>query len=147
MRKRNYILSNCSKSNIHILNLINTFICIFILDHILCIFIQVYLYYLCLCTFVYGSICVPHICAYLHVKSVKVLCLSACASFLSTCLPLYNLTSTEKSDCGKINLLLSVIRIITVLVKLLQMILGYVTSFVGVSLSLSLCPYLQKICI
>ena len=111
------------------------------------IHIHVYLYYLCLCTFVYGSICVPLICVYLHVKSIKILCLSTCASFLSTCLPLYNLTSIEKSDCGKINFLLSVISIITVLVKLLQMILRYVTSFVGLSLSLSLCPYPQKICI
>ena len=109
--------------------------------------IHVYLYYLCLCTFVYGVICVPLICAYLHLKSMKVLCLSAFVSSLSTCLPFYNLTFTERSDCGKINLLLSVISIITVLVKLLEMILGYVTSFVGVSLSLSLCPYLQKICI
>ena len=78
---------------------------------------------------------------------MKALSLSACASSLTTCLPLYNLTFNEKSDCGKINLLLSVISIITVLVKLLLMILSYVTSFVALSLSLSLCPYLQKICI
>ena len=109
--------------------------------------IHVYLYYLCLCTFIYGSICVPLICVYLHVKSMKLLRLSACASSLSTCLPLHNLIFTEKSDCGKINLLLSVISINTVLVKLLQMILRYVTSFVGASLYLSLCPYLQKISI
>ena len=99
-------------------------------------YIHMYLYYLCLCTFVYGSICVPLICAYLHVKSIKVLCLSTCASSLSTCLPLYNLIFTEKSDYTKINLLFSVISIITVLVKLLQMILRYVTSFVSVSLSI-----------
>ena len=111
------------------------------------IHIHVYFYYLCLCTFVYGSICDPLICVYLHLKSMKVLCLSTFVSSLSTCLPFYNLNFTEKSDCGKISLLLSVISIITVLVKLLEMILGYVTSFVGVSLSLSLCPNLQMICI
>ena len=97
--------------------------------------IHVYLYYLCLCTFVYGSICMPLICVYLHLKSMKVLCLSAFVSSLSTCLPLYNLTFT---DSAQINLLLSVISIITLLVKLLQMILGYVTSFEDVSLSIPL---------
>ena len=110
------------------------------------IHIQVYLYYLCLCTFAFGYICVSLICAYFPVKSMKISCPSTCASSLSTYLPLHNLTFSEKSDCGKINLLFSVISIITVLIKLLQMILGYVTSFVGVSLSLSLCPCLQKIC-
>ena len=122
-RKRNYILPNCSKSNIHIFiskscKHFHMYVSIRYLIHI-----HVYLYYLCLCTFVYGSICVPLICAYLHVRSMKVLCLSTCASSLSTCLPLYNLIFTEKSDCGMINFLLSVISIITVLVKLLQMIL------------------------
>ena len=148
MRKRNYILLNCSKSNIPIfISKSYKHFHMYISIKSYFMHIHVYFYQLRLFTFVYGSICVPLICAYPHVKSVKVLCLSACVSSLSTCLPLYNLTSTEKSDCGKINLLLSAISIITVLVKLLQMILGYVTSFVGVSLSLSFCPYLQKICI
>ena len=43
-------------------------------------------------TFVYGSICVPLISAYLPVKSVKVLCLFTCDSLLFICLPFYNLT-------------------------------------------------------
>ena len=47
-------------------------------------------------------------------------------------------TFIEKSDCDKINLLLCVISITTMSIMLLQMILGYIHSFV-ICLSLSLC--------
>ena len=59
---------------------------------------------------------------------------------------IWHFTFDEKSDCGKINLVLFVISINTILVKLLQIIFGYVTNFV-VYICLSLCLYLQKICI
>ena len=47
-------------------------------------------------------------------------------------------TFIEKSDCDKINLILCVISITTMSIMLLQMILGYIYSFV-ICLSLSLC--------
>lgn len=65
--------------------------------------------------------------------------------FVSLC-TIWHFTFNEKSGCGKINLVLSVISIITILVKLLQIIFGYVTNFV-VYVCLSLCLYPQKICI
>ena len=42
----------------------------------------------------------------------------------------WHFTFSEKSHCGKINLVLSVISIITILIKLLLIIFGYVTHFV-----------------
>ena len=69
------------------------------------------------------------------------------ASFL-----VWLLTFTDKSDCeilftSMINLVLSVTNIIPMLVKLFQMIWGYVTSFL-VSISLSVCIFgVWKICI
>ena len=96
-------------------------------------------------TFVYGSICVPLICPHLCVKSMKVFCLSTWPGLYPfACLrTIRPFTFSEKSDCTKINLVLSAVSIITILVKLLQMIFCYVTSFV-VSVCLSLCPCLQK---
>ena len=93
-----------------------------------------------LCTFTFYFCLLPNLWAtwYLHVRSVIVfiLCVSACDS-LSILVPLLVWTSTlfEKSDCKgafvpKINLSFF---IIAILVKLLEMIYCYITSFLVVS--------------
>ena len=48
-------------------------------------------------------------------------------------------TFIEKSDCGKINFVLYVISVVMILVKLLQVIWGYITCFVVCQ---SFCPSL-----
>lgn len=78
--------------------------------------------------FIYEPICVP-----LCEASECILCLSACTDSFVTCLPL--LLWPSKSNCeitftGKINLVFSVISLIKILAKLLQMIWVYPTSFV-----------------
>ena len=78
-------------------------------------------------------------------EAMKVLCVSVSVPVpLSICLPLLGrpFTLTEKFVCGKINIVLSVIRIITILVKLMPMIWRYVSIFLvfqSFALSLSLC--------
>ena len=53
--ERNYVLSNCRKSNMNIfyVNRMNVFICMFSVNHIK------FLYVLLLSNFVYNLICVP----------------------------------------------------------------------------------------
>ena len=67
-------------------------------------------------------------------------CLSVCVSSLVHLL-VWIFTFTKKSDCDKINLLLSAINIITILVKLSKMIRGYFTGLVVYQFCLSL--YMQ----
>ena len=62
---------------------------------------------------------------FVFMKSMKVFCVSlALLVLLSICLTLLvrPFTFTEKSDCGNINFVFFVISIMTILVKLLQMI-------------------------
>ena len=123
-RKRSNILQNFNKSNMHV-------------------FVCTYAFYFCL---------LSHFCAtpYLLVKSVKVLCTSICDNSFVHLSAYFSLTFhfIAKSDCGitftlKIDVLLSVATIITITIKLLQMIWGNVTSFL-VRQSLSLFLYLWK---
>ena len=69
------------------------------------------------------------------------------SSFFHLAATVWPSTFFEKSDCYKMNLRLSVISIITILVKLLQIIWGYITSFVVCQFfCLSLYLYLWKMC-
>ena len=91
----------------------------------------------------------PYFCAtsYLAGKSVKVLpAFLPVPVILSISPPLlvWSFTFIEKCDCDKVNLVLSVNSIITLLVKLLQMIRGYVTS---VMVCFVFCLYLRKTCL
>ena len=69
---------------------------------------------------------------YLLVRLVKVLCVSLLVSlfFVHLSASVWPFIVTEKSDCDKINFVLVMISIITILVKLLEIILSRVTSFV-----------------
>ena len=78
---------------------------------------------------------------FVFMKSMKVFCVSlALLVLLSICLTLLvrPFTFTEKSDCGNINFVFFVISIITILVKLLQMIWGFFWVFLRASLSVCL---------
>ena len=63
--------------------------------------------------------------------SEGIVCVCSCvSSFVHLPASVWPFTVTEKSDCDKINFVLVMISIITILVKLLEIILSRVTSFV-----------------
>ena len=80
-------------------------------------------------TFVHDPICVP-LCTSLWSQSRDCVSLPE-PVLLSICLSLlvWPFTFTKKWDCNKTNIVLFVVSIITILVKLLQMIWGYITGF------------------
>ena len=87
-------------------------------------------------TLVYDPIFVPFCTPY------HFFCPSVCLCYF------WPFTFIEKSDCGKINFVLYVISVVMILVKLLQVIWGYITCFVVCqSFCPSLCLYLWKICV
>ena len=99
--------------------------------------------------FVYEPICLSH-CTCLGIWWIY--CVSLSAPILwSICLLLFGcplVNFTVKSDCDKINFVLFVISVIIILVKVLQMIWDYITSFKMCQTSCqSLCLCLWKICI
>lgn len=102
-RKRSNVLQNFSKSNMHV-------------------FVCTYAFYFCL---------LSHFCAtsYLLVKSVKVLCTSICDNSFVHLSAYFSLTFHFHCKIWLWHVLLSVATIITITVKLLQMIWGYVISF------------------
>ena len=75
--------------------------------------------------------------------SQGIMCLYLCQKLfcLSVCLLDWLLTFIEKCDCDKVNHVVSMISITTILVKLMQMIGCYVNELV---VCLSFCLYLQK---
>ena len=81
---------------------------------------------------------------YLHDKSVKLLYLCMCHQL--SCVSVWSLTFTEKSDQDEINHVISMISITAILVKPLHMIWCYIASFV-MSQTVWLFLHLQKICI
>ena len=90
--------------------------------HVLICIFTLNLIFIFLCTCAFHFYLWLYFCAtsYLPEKSVNVLCVFACTSF---CLTLH---LPKKFDCDKVNLVLSVITITVVLVKLSQMIWGYI---------------------
>ena len=119
------------------------------LQNLVHVFINIYYVFICTCT---SYFCLwTYMCATLYrfLKSVKVLFFSLPVPvLLSVYLPLlvWRFNFTKKSDNE--DLVLYVVSIITVLVKLLQMIWSYITSFVVChSLCLSIWLHLWKICI
>ena len=80
-------------------------------------------------TFVYDPICVP-CCVYEASEGIVTLYLCQFFYLSASHCTVRPLTFTVKSDSDKINLMLSAISIITILVKVLQVIWGSATSFV-----------------
>ena len=84
---------------------------------------------------------------FVFMKSMKVFCVSlVLLVLLSICLTLLvrPFTFTEKSDCGNINFVFFVISIITILVKLLQMIWGFFCVPVFLSVCLSFVGIIER---
>ena len=104
-------------------NLINTFICI--IPHI-CIIMCTYAFYFCLCLYM----CAYYLCVSPCEINEGIVYFHLCQFYPFVCLcTIWHFTFSQKSDCGKINIVLFVISVIIILVKLLQIILSYVTNF------------------
>ena len=76
--------------------------------------------------------------SYLPVMSLKVFCVSLPVPIFfmprsASVILIWSFTFSDKSDCDKINVVLSVIIIIAILIKLLQILWGYITSFMVAS--------------
>ena len=120
--------------------------------HHWCIFTTIvctYAFYFCVGPYLCVTllcICVSHA-PYEVGEGVVSLCLPV-PVLLCICLSLlvWPFNFTERPGCAKINLMVSGISVIIILVKLLQMIWGYSTSF-KVWQSFCLCLCLWKICI
>ena len=111
-------------------NLVHVFICV--LD------LHMYLSF----TIVYDPICRP---IFTSLQNWWMIVFLPVPVLLSICLPLlvWPLNFTEKSDCEKIHLVLSVISIIIILAKLLQVIWGYIITLLLLRF-VSLCLHLER---
>ena len=142
-RDRNYVLSKCSKSNVHVF-IRQSFACfqiIFAVNHIMYAFICTHSFYSWL--YLWQYLCAT---LYIPVRSAKVSRVSLPMPVpLFICLPLLvcPFTFTEKPDCENITFTtkytMCFLRLkFTILVKILQMILDcYCICYASVFLSLS----------